>query len=203
MRRIPWEQVVGAIRHRDAGRLRLLAQQTRCEQRRALLRVFADIVQNGPPIVEARRETPPRIAAQRVRVGLRPGVTARTSGDRCCRCSASLYRANGVSIELRVDHERGSGRIDLFGHIANGADSHAKLGGKPVLLISGKNAVARARTDSAGEFHLQCAPLRRLRLCISSADDANAIDVPLGGFISRFLLHCGKLSGRAADLRAC
>jgi len=203
MRRIPWEQVLGAIRGRDARRLRLLAQESRCEQRRALLLVFADIVQNGPPIVEARAETPPRSSAQRVRVGLRPRVAAGASNGQCCSCSTSLYQANGVSIELRIDHERGSQRIDLFGHIGDGARSPAKLGGKPVLLMSGKNAVARAITDSVGEFHLQCAPLRSLRLCVSPANAAEEIEVPLGGFISRFLLHCGKPASRSAAARAC
>lgn len=77
MQRIPWEQVLGAIKLRDAAKLRLLAQQARCEQRRALLLVFADIVDNGTPIVEAGTAVRHRIAAPRIRPDLQPTLSAR------------------------------------------------------------------------------------------------------------------------------
>jgi hypothetical protein len=67
MRHIPWEQVLGAIELRDADRLRFLAGQARCDQRRALLLIFADIVQSGLPIVKPRPALSQRSAPQRIR----------------------------------------------------------------------------------------------------------------------------------------
>jgi hypothetical protein len=204
MPHIPWEQVLGAIRLRDAAGLRLLAQQAGCNQRRGLLLVFADIVENGPPIVETRAAVPQRIAAQRDRAGWQPSFpNAFVSGQRCT-CRTALRRADGYSIELRIEQERGSRRIDIFGQISTSGRSQSKVGGNAVLLVSGKHAVARAVTDATGGFHLRCAPTRSLQLRLLREPDAEGIEVPLSELISRFLLHCGKAGpGAAAAVRAC
>lgn len=203
MPHIPWEQVLGAIRLRDAARLRLLARQARCNQRRALLLVFADIVEDGPPIVETRAAVPQRIAAQRDRAGWRPPFPAAVANGQRCTCRTALRQADGYSIELHIEQERGSGRIDLFGQISPSGRSQSKVGGNAVLLMSGKHAVARAVSDATGGFRMQCVPTRSLRLCVLREPGAEAIEIPLSELISRFLLHCGKVVSGSAAVRAC
>jgi hypothetical protein len=202
MRRIPWEQVLGAIRLRDAAGLRLLARRARCNQRRALLLVFADIVENGPPIVETRAAAPQRIAAQRVRGGLQEPFSAALVRGQRCTCSTALYRADGYSVEIRIEQERGSAHVGLLGQMRD-ARSHSHVGRTAVLLICGKNAVARAVTDATGGFHMECAPARSLRLCLAPKAGGEGIEIPLSELMTRFLLHCGKAVSGSAAMRAC
>ncbi len=191
MRDIPWEKVLTAIKLRDAAGLRFLAEETRCDQRRALLQVFAGIVENGTPIGESNRGSLPRIAAHLVRDSLQRPFPAGGVRGQQRTCRTALYRADGYSIELRLEHESGSGRIDLIGQIAN-RRSGSELGETAVLLMSGRHLVARAVCDALGEFHLHCAPAPSLCLCVSLEPRGKGIKVPLGTLISRFLLDCGK-----------
>ena len=104
---IPWDKVLTAINLRDVAGLRLLAEEVRCGQRRQLLQVFAGIVENGHPNGASHREMLPRVAAQLVRNGAQQPIPAGVRGQqRTCR--AVLYRADGYSIELRLEHEPGS-----------------------------------------------------------------------------------------------
>jgi hypothetical protein len=202
MRDIPWEKVLTAIKLRDAGGLRLLAEQARCEQRRQLLQVFADIVANGIPIGESPREVLPRIAPPLVRDNLQQPFPAAGVRGRECTCRMALHKADGYSIELRLEQGRGSRRLDVIGQIGINRRPRSKPGGMVVLLMSGKSLVARAVSDALGGFHMQCAPGRSLRLCVPLEPRGKDLEVPLGALISRFLLHCGKATGGSVAARA-
>jgi hypothetical protein len=202
MRDIPWEKVLTAIRLRDAGGLRLLAEQSRCEQRRQLLQVFAGIVANGMPISESPREIPARMVAPLVGDSLQQPFPAAGLRAEKCTCRMALHKADGYSIELRLEQGRGSQHLDVIGQIGIHRRPRSKPGEMVVLLMSGKSLVARAISDTLGGFHMQCAPERTLRLCVPLEPRGKELEVPLGALISRFLLHCGKAAGSSAAARA-
>jgi hypothetical protein len=202
MRDIPWEKILTAIKLRDAARLRFLAEETRCDQRRALLQVFAGIVENGTPIGESNPESLPRMAAHLGRDSWQRPFPASGSRKQECTCRMALYRADGYSIELALEHERGSRRLDVIGQIGLHRRPRCKPGEMAVLLMSGKNLVARAVSDALGGFRMQCLPERRLRLCVPLQPRGHEIEVPLGALISRYLLHCGKAESSTQPARA-
>ena len=191
MPHIPWQQVLDAIQLGDAARLRLMAEAARGHQRRELLLVFADIVENGYPNGGSRRQMLPRIAAQLVRNRVQQPIPAVGVRGPRRTCDTALYRADGYSIELRLEHEPGSRRLDLRGQIADGKHPGSKLKETTVLLMSGKNLVAQAVSDALGRFQMQCAPARSLRLLVS-LEPRPDIEVALGVLTSRFLWHGGK-----------
>lgn len=192
MRNIPWGKVLTAIKLGDVAGLRLLAEGVRCDQRRQLLQVFAGIVENNHPNDANHREMLPRIAAQLVRNGVQQPIPGGGERGQPRTCRAALYRADGYSIELRLEHEPGSRRLDLSGQIADSKHPRSKLKETTVLLMSGKNLVALAVSDALGRFQMQCAPARRLCLHVSLEPLGQGIEVPLGVLTSRFLWHGGK-----------
>lgn len=202
VRNIPWEKVLTAIKLRDVAGLRLLAEETPCEQRRQLLQVFAGIVENGMAIGESQGAVLPRIAAQLVRNSVQQPIVAVGVRGQRRTCRTALYRADGYSIELRLEHEPGSRRLDLSGQIANSRHPRSKLKETTVLLMSGKSLVALAVSDAAGEFQMQCAPARSLRLCVSLEPRGQGIEVPLGVLTSRFLWQGGKPESDSQTTRA-
>jgi hypothetical protein len=202
VRYIPWEKVLTAIKLRDVAGLRLLAEGVRCGQRRQLLQVFAGIVENGHPNGASPREMLPRIAAQLVRNSVQQPVPAVGVRGQRRTCRTALYRADGYSIELRLEHEPGSRRLDLSGQIADSRHPRCKLKETTVLLRSGKNLVALAVSDALGRFQMQCAPARSLRLYVSPEPRGQGIEVPLGVLTSRFLRHGGKPESDSPAVRA-
>ncbi|MFZ3212766.1 MAG: hypothetical protein WA188_14770 [Terriglobales bacterium] len=203
MRHIPWEKVLTAIELRDVAGLRLLAEGVRGNQRRELLLVFAGIVEHGYPNGATHREMLPRIAAQLVRNSVQQPIPAAGVRGQRRTCRTALYRADGYSIELRLEHEPGSRRLDLSGQIADAKHPRSKLKETTVLLVSGKNLVALAVSDARGRFQMQCAPARSLRLFVSLEPRGQDIEVALGLLTSRFLWHGGKPESDCAATRAC
>jgi hypothetical protein len=76
----------------------------------------------------------------------------------------ALYEAGRYSVDVRLEHERGSARINLVGQIADREQPTANLGDVPVLLMSGKAVVARALSNRFGEFQMEYEPARRVWL---------------------------------------
>ena len=203
VRNIPWEKVLTAIKLRDVAGLRLLAEGVRCGQRRQLLQVFAGIVEHGYPNGASHHEVFPRIAAQLVRNSVQQPIPAVGVRGRRRTCRTALYRADGYSIELRLEHEPGSRRLDLSGQIADSKHPRSKLKETTVLLMSGKNLVALAVSDALGGFQMQCAPARSLRLQVSLEPGGQGIEIPLGVLTSRFLWQGEKPEGDSPAARAC
>jgi len=203
VRNIPWEKVLTAIKLRDVAGLRLLAEESPCEQRRQLLQVFAGIVESGMPIGESQGTMLPRIAAHLVRNSVQQPIPAVGVRGQRRTCRTALYRADGYSIELRLEHEPGSRRLDLSGQIADSKHPRSKLRETTVLLMSGKNLVALAVSDALGRFQMQSAPARSLRLYVSLEPRGQDIEVPLGVLTSRFLWHGGRPGSDCPAARAC
>ncbi len=56
----------------------------------------------------------------------------------------ALYQAGDYSLDLRLESERGTSRVALVGQIQNRKQPGKRLGGVPVLLVSGKQILAQA-----------------------------------------------------------
>ena len=88
-----------------------------------------------------------------------------------------LYEAGPYSIDLRLDHERGSRRVWLTGQIATAEPSH-RIDRIAVALTAGDRVAAEAYTNGAGEFQLAYEPHQQLQLRIDVRPDEQ-IQVPL------------------------
>jgi hypothetical protein len=97
----------------------------------------------------------------------------------------TLYEAGPYSVDLRLEHERGSLRVTLVGQIANRKQPESRLAEVPVLLMSGKVVVARALSNQLGEFQMEYEPARHLRLFVPVEQRGEGIEVRLGGLASR------------------
>ncbi len=124
-----------------------------------------------------RVDSLPRLVARLVYASFREPLPAGVR-TRYLLSHQALYRAGDLSLDFRLDHERGSRHAVLVGQIANRKEPRKRMIHVPVFLVSGKQIVARAVTNQLGEFHLEYEPKARLRLCVS-ADDGKCIEVSL------------------------
>src|SRR3989442_14229263 len=76
----------------------------------------------------------------------------------------TLYQAGDYSLDLRLENERGSSRVALVGQIENRKQPGKRLGSFPVQLLSGKQVLAQATSNSLGEFQMEYEPRKQLRL---------------------------------------
>ena len=79
----------------------------------------------------------------------------------------TLYQAKEYSLDLRLEHERGSAAVTLIGQVANQKEPNKHVAGVPVFLLCGKVVVAHAVSNQFGEFHMAYEPKRRLRLYVA------------------------------------
>lgn len=89
-----------------------------------------------------------------------------------------LYEAGSYSIDLRLDHERGSRRVWLVGQIASSDPAAHPVGRLSVALTQRGHVAAEAFTNTDGEFQLEYEPHPQLQLRIDVRPDA-LIELPL------------------------
>ncbi len=77
-----------------------------------------------------------------------------------------LYRAGSYSMDLRMEHERGTAKVTLVGQIVNHARPDEPTPVLPIFLVSGKKILAHATSNFFGEFQLAYVPRQHLRLYI-------------------------------------
>lgn len=99
------------------------------------------------------------------------------------RPSQALFEAEHYSLDLhlnreRVDRERGAARMVLVGQIAHRSKTAKRVSELPILLVSGRQVVARGVSNERGEFHLEYDPRARLRLRIP-VEAGKRIEIPL------------------------
>src|SRR5437870_7897928 len=70
----------------------------------------------------------------------------------------ALYQAGDYSLDLRLENERGGPRVALVGQIQNRKQPGKRLGSVPVQLLSGKQVLAQATSNSLGEFQMEYEP---------------------------------------------
>ncbi len=78
----------------------------------------------------------------------------------------ALYQAGDYSLNLRLENESGTSRVTLVGQIQNRKRPSNWLGGVPILLVSGKQILAQAVSNSLGEFQMEYEPSKHLRLYV-------------------------------------
>ena len=94
-----------------------------------------------------------------------------------------MYVAGHYSVDLRLEHERGSAQVRLIGQIAN-QERAAGVPEVPVFLLSRNLVVAKTATNKFGEFALEYAPCKGLRL-FAPIPQENQIEIRLGAASSR------------------
>ena len=87
----------------------------------------------------------------------------------------ALYQAGDYSLNLRLENESGTSRVTLVGQIQNRKRPSKWLGGVPILLVSGKQVLAQAASNSLGEFQMEYEPSKHLRLYVPVRRPANAL----------------------------
>ncbi len=91
----------------------------------------------------------------------------------------ALYQAGDYSLDLWLENECGSSRVALVGQIQNRKEPGKRLGGVLVLLVSGKQILAQAVTNWLGEFQMEFAPAKHLRLYVPLHQAGKQIKVSL------------------------
>jgi hypothetical protein len=87
-----------------------------------------------------------------------------------------LYQAGDYSLDVRLENERGSPRVALVGQIQNRKQPGKRLGSVPVQLLSGKQVLAQATSNSLGEFQMEYEPNKHLRLYVPMRQAGKRVD---------------------------
>ena len=99
------------------------------------------------------------------------------SSDRLAR--RALYQAENFFLDLRLERDPGSPRLNLVGQLANCDTPAQQPCGVLVLLAAGEDVVARAVTNRFGEFELEYEPAANLRLLLPIDVSGGRIELPL------------------------
>src|SRR6267378_5375376 len=106
-----------------------------------------------PEEVQVLPRIPARLLYDSFREPLPAGVRTQQRLSR-----QALYEAGDYSLDLYWENERGSPRVTLVGQIQHGKQPGKRLEGVPILLVSGKQILGRAVSNSMGEFKMEYAP---------------------------------------------
>ncbi|HYK88870.1 MAG TPA: hypothetical protein VE398_08875 [Acidobacteriota bacterium] len=92
----------------------------------------------------------------------------------------TLYEAADYSLDIRLEHQIGTDSVNLVGQITSQKEPDRPFANLPVLLVSGRQIVARAASNAFGEFQIEYEPQRRLRLYLQADQGGReGIEVPL------------------------
>jgi hypothetical protein len=91
----------------------------------------------------------------------------------------ALYQAENYFLDLRLERDPGSPRLNLVGQLANCDTPTQQPCGVLVLLAAGEDVVARAVTNRFGEFELEYEPAANLRLLMPIDVSGGRIELPL------------------------
>lgn len=99
-----------------------------------------------------------------------------------------IYKSKEISIEMHVEAENRSERINLTGQISIGSLEGQTLPPIPVVLSGKKGQVAATATNGFGEFHLAYTPEDNLRISFV-VPGGEEIVIPVGGPGARIYFH--------------
>jgi hypothetical protein len=92
-----------------------------------------------------------------------------------------LYRAGDFAVEMRIEPEPGSERVNIAGQVSNassqGDQGMAKV---PVVVAGAKGLLAETSTNNFGEFHVAVVPEGRIRLLLD-VPNGRKVSIPLEG----------------------
>lgn len=104
----------------------------------------------------------------------------------------ALYEAGDYSVDIRLEEERGSSRVNMVGQLALRSHTTDSFDGVPVMLMSGRKVVAEAVSNEFGEFQLSYEPRPQLKLHVPIHERRERIELQLGSLVPK----PGKRSGR-------
>jgi hypothetical protein len=90
-----------------------------------------------------------------------------------------LYEAGGYYLDVQLEHQPDSGRLNLVGQIAARNNLEATTANLPVWLLERTSLVASTLSNKFGEFQLECAPARNLLLRVPLPDAGKRLEVSL------------------------
>jgi hypothetical protein len=85
----------------------------------------------------------------------------------------AMYEAGDYCVDLRMEHERGGALVTLVGQVASRKDPVKAIAGTPVMLMAGKDVVARASCNQFGEFQMEYQAQQQIRLHVPVAHEDN------------------------------
>jgi hypothetical protein len=91
-----------------------------------------------------------------------------------------LYEAGGYYLDVQLEHQRDSGRLNLVGQIAARNNLEATTDNLPVWLLERTTIVASTLSNKFGEFQLECDAARNLLLRVPLPDAGKRLEVSLG-----------------------
>jgi hypothetical protein len=120
----------------------------------------------------------PRMLARLVHDSFRaPQPAGMRSQDRFSR--HALYEAGSYCLDLQLEHQSRSGLITLIGQLADRNMPSTSTAVVPVWLMRRKNLIASTLCNRFGEFHLEYAPARDLRLQVPVAAAGKRFEISL------------------------
>ena len=91
----------------------------------------------------------------------------------------ALYEAENYCLDLQLEHDTGTSLVTLMGQLTNREDPDSSVAEAPVLLMARKDVIAHAVSNPFGEFQMEYAPARHLRLCLPLDPSGKRIEVSL------------------------
>jgi len=113
-----------------------------------------------------------------------------------------VYQAENYYLDLQLEYQP-SGRVTLIGQLANQGAPAISTANVPVCLMERSTLLATTLCNQLGEFHLECAPSRYLRLHLPLPTAGKQLEVPLSDLDpdSRIPLRSTKIVERPRTLR--
>lgn len=89
-----------------------------------------------------------------------------------------VYQAESYYLDLQLEYQP-SGRVTLIGQLADQSAPPLSTADVPVSLMEGSTLMASTNCNGLGEFHLECASSRDLRLYLPLPTAGKQLEVPL------------------------
>lgn len=91
-----------------------------------------------------------------------------------------MYMAGDISIEMRLEPEPRSERINVAGQITKAASQSSDITAMSVIVTGDRGPVTTASTNRFGEFHLTFVPEEGLRISFGLVNEKE-LSIPLDG----------------------
>jgi hypothetical protein len=106
----------------------------------------------------------------------------------------ALYEAGEYSVDIRMEEERGSTRVNMVGQLALREHTTDSLDRIPVMLMSGRKVVAEVVSNEFGEFQLSYEPDPHLKLHVPIRARKQCIELHLGSMVPKPIKKSGQKS---------
>ena len=121
----------------------------------------------------------PRVVARLVHDSFREPLPAGLRAQNRLSRQA-LYEAGSYCLDLQLEQQHGSGRVTLIGQLADRNNpTTTSTAEVPVWLMKRKLLVASTHCNPFGEFQLEYAPVRDLRVCLPLRAARKRLEVSL------------------------